>query len=339
MDKILITYRGGYGDIYSVLTYFDELKNSNITILVEKDHSFLKKLFKNVTFILNPIEKVVHENLSFFAESINLHTYYKENVENFNQDLYDDSIIECSFYKPSQFKPYYNFYKKLIDQYDLIITNYLDLTCIDILLNSNKEWWQIRSWNQWRTDLKYVNLLNRKSPYKNIYYYEKDWIKDYLIDESGEYNYRDNNFFYKTVDQNKEFFNLSFKLKNYEKIFFATLGSMSKHNFGIGRNIKYNFTKEIKKLFDDGWVGITTKREYDVILKNISNEKFVYLIDEWYPHEIIFKYISLFLTHGGAGSFSRGIRNNIKMTVFPFQLDQFYFGKIIEDHYDGQMII
>ena len=339
MDKVLITYRGGYGDIYSILTYFNELKNYKITFLVEQDHVFLKQLFKNITFILNPFQKVVNQNMYFFKNSIDTHIFYKENINDFNQDLYDDSIIECSFYKISQFKPYYNFYKKLIDENDLIITNYLDLTAINILNDSNKEWWQIRSWNKWRDDLPYVKMLNQKSPYKNIYYYEKDWIKNFEIDESGDYKYRDNDFFYKTIDVNKETFNLSFKLKKYPKIFFATLGSMSKHNFGIGRNIKYNFCNEIEKLFDDGWVGITTKREYDVFLKTIKNQNFIHLIDEWYPHEIIFNYISLFLTHGGAGSFSRGMKRNIKMYVFPFQLDQFYFGKIIEDHYNGKMII
>lgn len=338
MDKVLITYRGGYGDIYSILTYFNDLKNYQITFLVEKDHSFLKQLFKNVTFILNPFDKIINENMYFFKNSIDIHISHKENVNNFSQDLYDNSIIECAFYKITEFKPYCDFYKKLIDQHDLIITNYLDLTAIKILNDSNKEWWQIRSWNQWRKDLSFVNLLNQKSPYKNIYYYEKDWIKDFSIDETGDYKYRDNDFFFKTIDINKEIFNLSFKLKKHEKIFFATLGSMSKHNLGIGRNIKYNFSKEIEKLFSDGWVGITTKREYDVFLKNVKNEKFIYLIDEWYPHEIIFNHISLFLTHGGAGSFARAMNHKIKMYVFPFQLDQFFFGQMVENHYNGKMI-
>jgi hypothetical protein len=339
MDKILITYRGGYGDIYSVLTYINNLKKYEISFLVEKDHSFLKQLFPNITFILNPYDKVINQNLNLFSPLINKHIFYKENVNNFNQDLYDDSIIECSFYQISRFKPYYQFYKKLIDQHDLIITNYLDLTAVNVLNDCNKEWWQIRSWNQWREDLPFVKLLNQKSPYKNIYYYEKDWIKGFPIDENGEYNYSDSDFFYKTIDVNKEIFNLSFKMKKYDKIFFATLGSMSKHNLGIGRDIKYKFSFKIKELFQDGWVGITTKKEYDTFLRNIDNEKFIHFIDEWYPHEIIFKHISLFLTHGGAGSFARGMKHKIKMYVFPFQLDQFYFGKIVQDHYNGKMIV
>ena len=337
MDKILITYRGGYGDIYSILTYFDELKNKKITFLVEDDHIFLKNFFKNITFILNPIKKVVSKNIPFFKKSIDLHVSYKENQNNFNQDKYDDSIIECSFFRPSQFKPYYNFYQKLIQEHDLIITNYLDITAVNCLLESNKEWWQIRSWNQWRNDLKYVNLLNRKSPYKNIYYYRKEWIKDFEIDESGDYDYRDNNFFYNTVDIKKETLNLSFKIKNNSKVFFITLGSMSKHNLTLGRNIKYKVFLECKRLFEDGWIGITTKREYE-FLKNIQEEKFIYLIDEWFPHEFLFDKISLFLTHGGAGSFSRGMKHDLKMIVFPFQLDQFYFGQIVEKHYNGKMI-
>ena len=338
MDKVLITYRGGYGDVYSVLTYFNNLKNHKITFLVEKDHVFLKQIFKNVTFVLNPYDNVINDNMYFFKKTIEAHIFHKENVDNFNQDLYDDSIIECAFYKITEFKSYYNFYKKLIDSHDLVITNYLDLTAIKALNDSNIEWWQIRSWNQWRDDLPYVKLLNQKSPYKNIYYYEKDWIKGFPVDESGDYKYRDNDFFFKTIDVNKEAFNLSFKLKKHPKIFFATLGSMSKHNLGIGRNIKYLFSKEIENLFNDDWVGVTTKREYDLFLKNIKNEKFIFLINDWYPHEIIFNYISLFLTHGGAGSFGRAMKHNIKMLVFPFQLDQFFFGQIIQNHYDGKMI-
>jgi hypothetical protein len=337
MDKVLITYRGGYGDIYSILTYFNELKNQKITFLVEKDHSFLKQLFPKITFILNPYDKIINDNLYFFKESINYHVFQKEKINGFNQDEYDDSIIECSFFKISQFKPYYNFYQKLINEHDLIITNYLDITCINILLESNKEWWQIRSWNQWKTELPFINLLNQRSPYKNIYYYKKEWIKDFTIDESGDYSYRDNNFFYNTVDSKKEQINLSFKLKDNNKVFFITLGSMSKHNLSLGRNVKHKVFIRCKKLFEEGWVGITTKREYE-FLKNIDGEKFIYFIDEWYPHEILFPKISLFLTHGGAGSFSRGMNHSVKMIVFPFQLDQFYFGQIIKNHYNGEMI-
>jgi hypothetical protein len=338
MDKILITYRGGYGDIYSILTYFNELKNCKITMLIEPSHSFLKQLFKDIVFILNPYEKIINQNLLKFNSVFSKHFDYKDDVKNFNQDLYDDSIIECAFYSVSEFSQYRNFYHKLIEQHDLIITNYLDLTAISVLNETKKEWWQIRSWYKWRNDLPCVKLLNQQSPFRNIYYYEKDWIKGYETDENGDYHYRDNDFFHKTVDINKENFKLSLKLNNHEKIFFVNLGSMNNHNLGIGRHIKYKVALECKRLFDEGWVGITTKKEYEY-LKNIKEEKFIYLIDEWYPHEIIFKYIKLFLTHGGAGSFSRAMKNKVKTYVFPFQLDQFYFGEIIKNYYEGKMIV
>jgi hypothetical protein len=345
MDKILVTYRGGYGDIYSILSYFNEIKGSKITFLVEQEHTFLSKLFKNVNFIINPIYKIIGGAVQGFSDSILEHIRIKEDTKNFSQDRYDDSVVEVAFYIPSLYKPYYNFYKKLVDEHDLIISNYLDLTATNACLNSNKEWWQIRSWYKWREDLPHVNLLNLSSPYKNIYYYEKDWIKGYEADPNGDYIYRDTDFFYNVSfkdDARKiniivEPFDIETKLKKHNKVFFATLGSMSKHNLRIGSGMKYVFIDKIKELFNDGWVGITTKNEYNAFLKNIINEKFVHVVDEWYPHSVIFKNIDLFLTHGGAGSFSRVIKENKKAWVFPFQLDQFYFGDILQKNYGAQM--
>jgi hypothetical protein len=237
-----------------------------------------------------------------------------------------------------QNKMYREFYKKLIQQHDLIITNYLDLTAISELNESKKEWWQIRAWNQWPT-FKKLNLLNQKSPYKNLYYYEKEWIKEELVDKEGTYKYNDTDFFYETIDAKKEIKSLSMKREKHKKIFFFTLGSMSNHGLKIGKNSKFKIIKEIKKLFQQGWAGITTKNEYNNYLKNIKEENFIHLIGEWYPHDIIFKNIDLFLTHGGAGSFARAVKHKTKTYVFPFQLDQFYFGKTIKDLHKGKLII
>jgi len=336
MDKILITYRGGYGDIHSILASYPIKKNQEITFVVEQDHSFLKFLYPWIRFIRNPIYQLYDKKIN--QDKISEHIKIKENKE-FNQKKYDESIIETSFHIWSEYKPYYNFYEKLVEEHDLIVTNYLDLTAIQVCKKLNKEWYLIKSWYQWPKDSYFLNMLNESSPYKNIYYYEKDWVKGFETDPNGEYKYMDTNFYKYNIDENKERFNFVFKTKGKEKIFFATLGSMSKHNFGIGRNIKYNFLKKINELIEDGWYGITTQREYYDLLKNNTSEKWLFLAPEWYPHEIIFDYISLFLTHGGAGSFGRAIQRNKKMIVFPFQLDQFYFGEIAKNHYNGEMII
>ena len=336
MDKILITYRGGCGDIYSILAYFDKLKNYKITFLIEKQHTFLQYIFKDVVFLINPVEDIVKQNSSHFNSVLRK---YSEAVESevLNQNLYDDAIIDFSFHQVSQFPEYREFYKMLIDNHDLIVTNYLDLTAISLLKESKKEWWQIRSWNEW-PNFKHLKLLNQKSPYKNLYYYEKEWLKDGLADEKGIYQYQDADFFYKTIDTQKQTDILKRKREKNKKIFFITLGSMSNHNLKIGKHSKFVIIKEIKKLFENGWTGITTKKEYNATLRNIKNENFIHLIDEWYPHDIIFKNIDLFLTHGGAGSFARAMKHNMKTYVFPFQLDQFYFGKIIKNHHKGKMI-
>lgn len=354
MDKILITYRGGYGDIYSILSYLDAIPSSaKITFLVEREHAFLSNIYKNIKFILNPIYKLIDvtspDAIKDFKESTFEHLRIKETVAGFSQDRYDDSVVEVAFYIMSLYRPYYEFYKKLVDSHDLIITNYLDLTCINACLNSNREWWQVRSWYKWREDLPHVNLLNICSPYKNMYYYEREWIKGYETDPHGIYSYKDTRFFHNVtfkfkkeidklkIDTPSNDFEKSIRKYEGQKIFFATLGSMTKHNLKIGSEIKFRFIKKLMELFEDGWVGITTKREYDVFLRNVKNEKFVYMIDEWFPHDIIMKYVSLFLTHGGAGTFSRIIKENKEAWVFPFQLDQFYFGDIIEKHYGGKM--
>jgi hypothetical protein len=335
MDKILISYRGGYGDIHSVLACYPLKKNQKITFLVENDHSFLKNIYPWISFIRNPIG-LLHETIN--KEKLKEHLEIKEN-KNFNQHLYNESIIETSFYIWSEHEPYVNFYKKLIEQHDLVITNYLDLTCIKACKTVNKEWWLVKTWYNWPKESYFLNMLNESSPYRNIYYYEKDWIKDFETDPNGEYKYMDANFYKYNIDENRERFNLNFKTKTKEKVFFATLGSMSKHNFGIGRNIKYLFLNKISELLNDGWYGITTEREYQQLLRNNTPDKWIFVCPEWYPHDIIFDYISLFLTHGGAGSFGRGMNKNKKMIVFPFQLDQFYFGEIIKNNYNGEMII
>lgn len=336
MDKILITYRGGYGDIHSILSSYQLKKNQNITFLVEEDHAFLKKMYPWVTFIRNPINVLYAQGVN--SDKIKKHIQIKEN-KNFNQKLYDENIIETSFYIWSEYKPYHDFYRKIISQQDLVVTNYLDLTCIQVLNQLNKEWWLIKSWYDWPKDSYYLNMLNESSPYRNIYYYEREWIKGFETDPNGEYCYMDTNFYKYNIDENRERFNFLFKIKEKEKIFFATLGSMSKHNFGIGRNIKYLFLKKINELLNDGWYGITTEREYQQFLKNNTAEKWIFTAPEWYPHDIIFDYISLFLTHGGAGSFGRAMNKKKRMIIFPFQLDQFYFGKIAENYYEGEMII
>ena len=336
MDKILITYRGGIGDVYSVLAYFNKLKNHKITILIEKQHFFLQSIFKDVVFIINPIENIFSKYNNVFSISLENQAKIIES-EKINQKLYDNSIIDFSFYQISKIKEYRDFYKKLIDQNDLIIINYLDLTAIDVLNESKKEWWQIRSWNKW-PDFKYIKLLNQKSPYKNFYYYKKEWLSDELIDENGIYEYEDTVFLYKMIDETKEKQILNLKREKNKQIFFITLGSMSNHNLKIGKHVKFSVIKEIKKLFEKGWVGITTKNEYNTFLRNIKNEKFIHLIDQLYPHDIVFENIDLFLTHGGAGSFARAMNHNIKTYVFPFQLDQFYFGKILKNLHKGKMI-
>ena len=335
MDEILITYRGGYGDIYSILSSYPLHKKQKITFLVEEDHAFLKDMYPYVTFMKNPIYQLYDKQIN--EAKIVEHRQIKES-KNFNQKLYNESIIETSFYIWSQYEPYFEFYKKLISRHSLIITNYLDLTCINACKDLNKEWWLIKSWYDWPKESRFLNMLNESSPYHNIYYYEKDWIKGFETDPNGEYKYLDANFYKYNIDENRERFNFSFRTKGKKKIFFASLGSMSKHNFGIGRNIKHLFLKKINELFEDGWYGITSKREYDQFLKNNTQEKWIFLAPEWYPHDIIFDYISLFLTHGGAGSFSRAMKKNKKMIVFPFQLDQFYFGEIAQKYYDGEMI-
>ena len=336
MDKILITYRGGYGDIHSVLASYDLRKKDNVTFLVEDDHSFLKFIYPSVKFLKNPINKLHVQEIK--RDKIIEHIEIKEN-SNFNQRKYDESIIETSFHMWSEYEPYYNFYKKLIKEYDLIITNYLDLTCIQVCKELKKEWFLVKSWYNWPKESYFLNMLNESSPYRNIYYYEKDWIKGFETDPVGYYKYMDTNFYKYNINENQERFNLSFKTKGKNKIFFASLGSMSKHNLGIGRNIKYLFLKKINELFDDGWYGITMEKEYQQFLRKNTLEKWIHICPEWYPHEIIFDYISLFLTHGGAGSFGRAMNKNKKMIVFPFQLDQFYFGEIVKNHYDGEMII
>jgi hypothetical protein len=336
MDKILITYRGGYGDIHSILASYPLKKNQEITFLVELDHIFLKSLYPWIRFVRNPIYQLY--DLKINENKIKEHLEIKES-KNFNQLAYDESIIETSFYLWSEHKPYYNFYKKLISENDLIVTNYLDLTCIQVCKELEIDWWLIKSWYNWPKDSYFLNMLNESSPYRNIYYYEREWIKGFETDPKGEYQYMDANFYKYNLDENRERFNLAFKFKNKKKIFFATLGSMSKHNFGIGRNIKYLFLKKIKELFDDGWYGITTEREYRQFLKNNTDEKWIFTSPDWYAHDIIFDHIDLFLTHGGAGSFSRAMHKNKKMIVFPFQLDQFYFGEIVKNYYNGEMII
>jgi hypothetical protein len=336
MDKILITYRGGYGDIYSILSAYPLNKKQKITFLVEMDHVFLKDMYPHVTFIKNPIYQLYDKQIN--QDKILEHQEIKEN-KNFNQRLYDESIIETSFYIWQKYEPYFNFYKKLISEHDMIVTNYLDLTCISVCKELKKEWWLIKSWYNWPKDSVFLNMLNESSPYNNIYYYDKDWIKGFETDPNGKYEYMDTNFYKYNIDENRERFNFSFKIKNKEKIFFATLGSMSKHSFGIGRDIKYLFLNKINELFEDGWYGITTQREYEQFLKNSTKEKWIFVCPEWYPHDIIFDYISLFLTHGGAGSFSRAMKKNKKMIVFPFQLDQFYFGEIVKNNYNGEMIV
>lgn len=336
MDKVLISYRGGYGDIHSILASYPLKKNQEITFLVESDHSFLKVLYPWVKFIKNPIGQLYDKKIN--SEKILEHVSIKEN-KNFDQERYNESIIETAFYIWTEYEPHVNFYKKLIEEYDLIITNYLDLTCIKACKSSNKEWWLIKSWYDWPKDSYFLNMLNESSPYRNLYYYEREWIKGFETDPNGEYRYMDANFYKYNIDENRERFNFLFKTKGKEKIFFATLGSMSKHNFGIGRNIKYLFLKKINELLNDGWYGITTEREYQQFLKNNTAEKWIFTASEWYPHDIIFDYISLFLTHGGAGSFSRAMYKKKKMIVFPFQLDQFYFGEIAKNHYDGEMIV
>jgi len=335
MDKVLITYRGGYGDIYSILSSYPLSKNKKITFLVEYDHTFLKNLYPWVNFIKNPIYQLYEKKP--FNDKIQEHIKIKEN-KIFDQLTYDQSVIEVAFYICSEYQPYIDFYKKLILEHDLTVTNYLDLTAIKVCKEVGKEWWQIRSWYRWPSEHYYLNLLNQPSEYKNIYYYERDWIKGFETDPNGEYRYMDAEFYKYNVDVFKEKNNLNFKTKN-KKIFFASLGSMSKHNFGIGRGIKYLYLKKINELFDDGWYGITTQSEYDIFLKNNTPEKWIQILPEWYPHDIVFDYIDLFLTHGGAGSFSRAIYKNKKMIVFPFQLDQFYFGEIAKNYYNGEMII
>jgi hypothetical protein len=336
MDKILITYRGGYGDIHSVLASYPIKKNQEITFLVESNHIFLKAIYPWVKFLRNPISQLYEKEIK--RDKILEHIEIKEGP-NFNQRKYDESIIETSFHMWSEQEEYYNFYKKLISQHDIIITNYLDLTCIKVCKELKKEWILIKSWYNWPKDSYYLNMLNESSPYRNLYYYEKDWIKGFETDPNGDYKYMDTSFYKYNTNEIKEKFNLSFKAKGKEKIFFATLGSMSKDNINIGRNIKQLYLKKIKELFDDGWYGITVDREYKSFLKNNTPEKWLFVCPEWYPHDIIFDYISLFLTHGGAGSFGRAISRNKKMIVFPFQLDQFYFGEIAKNHYEGEMII
>lgn len=336
MDKILITYRGGYGDIYSILASYPINKNQKITFLVEQDHVFLKDYYPWINFLKNPIYQLYNNQIN--QSNIDKHIKIKEDSINFNQKKYDESIVEM-FQSWSDHQPYVDFYKKLILEHDLVITNYLDMTCVNACQSLDKEWWLIKSWYDWPKDSYFLNLLNTKSPYRNIYYYEKEWIKGYETDPDGKYEYRDTSFYKKSIDESKERFNLTFKVKNKKKIFFASLGSMSKDSFGIGRNIKYLFLKKINELFEDGWYGITTQREYDLFLKNHTSEKWLYVVPEWYPHDIIFDYINLFLTHGGAGSFSRAIKKNKKMIVFPFQLDQFYFGEIAKNYYDGEIIV
>ena len=337
MDKILITYRGGYGDIHSILSAYPIKPNKQITFLVENDHIFLKDYYSYVKFIKNPISQLYEKKIN--EDKIIEHRLIKENYVSFNQRAYDESIIETAFYIWSLYDPYLNFYKKLISEHDLIITNYLDLTCIQACQSLNKEWWLVKSWYDWPKDSYHLNMLNISSPYRNIYYYEKDWIKDYKTEENAEYKYMDTNFYKLRIDENRERFTFNFKIKDKKRIFFATLGSMSKHNFNIGRNIKYLFLKKINELFEDGWYGITTGREYHEFIKNSTAERWIFTCQDWYPHDIIFDYIDLFLTHGGAGSFARAIKKNKKMIVFPFQLDQFYFGEIAKNHYDGEMIV
>lgn len=336
MDKVLITYRGGYGDIHSILSSYHLKQNKKITFLIEERHSFLKHIYPWVTFIKNPINQLYEKQI--FSKEINKHIEIKENKK-FNQRLYDESIIETAFYMFSQYKPYSDFYEKIILEHDIIITNYLDLACIENCKKINKEWWLIKSWADWPKDSFFLNILNQSSPYKNIYYYEKEWIKDYKIEENADYKYRDTNFYKFDINENQERFNLSFKVKNKKNIFFATLGSMSADSLNIGRNIKDLYINKIKELFDEGWYGITTQREYNNFLKNKTKDNWVFLLPEWYSHDIIFDYVDLFLTHGGAGSFARAIKKNKKMIVFPFQLDQFYFGDIIYKHYGGELIV
>lgn len=335
MDKILITYRGGYGDIYSILSAYSLNKSYKITFLVEKEHEFLKNLYPWVNFVKNPIYQLYDKKI--YNEKINEHIKIKESID-FDQLTYDQSVIEVAFYIWSQYQPYVDFYKKLILEHDLTITNYLDLTAIKVCQEVNKEWWQVRSWYKWPKEHFYLNLFNQYSKYKNIYYYEKDWIKGFETDPNGFYSYTDADFYKKGVDILKEKFNLSFKTKN-KKVFFATLGSMSKYNSRIGKNIMSLYLKKINDLMQNGWYGITTEYEYSNFLKKNTQENWLYVLPEWYPHDIVFDYIQLFLTHGGAGSFARAIYKNKKMIVFPFQLDQFYFGKIAENYYEGEMIV
>jgi hypothetical protein len=86
MDKILITYRGGYGDIYSILSSYHLNKKSKITFLVEEDHAFLKNLYPYVDFIKNPINLLHQKKIN--QNKITEHILIKEN-KNFNQRLYD----------------------------------------------------------------------------------------------------------------------------------------------------------------------------------------------------------------------------------------------------------
>ena len=336
MDKILITYRGGYGDIHSILSSFSIKKNQEITFLVEEDHVFLKNIYPWVKFIKNPIYTLYTNNI--FFDKIKEHREIKES-KNFDQKKYDESIIEVAFYMWIKYEPYFNFYKNLIKNHDLIITNYLDITCIENCKILNKEWWLVKSWNDWQKDSYFLNMLNSSSPYRNIYYYEKEWIKDYETETNGDYKYRDSNIYKFNINENQERFKLNFKVNNKKKVFFATLGSMSRDNLNMGRMVHKLFLKKINELFMDDWYGITTEREYNAFIKEKTEDRWVFLTPAWYSHDLVLDYSQLFLTHGGAGSFARGIHKNKKMIVFPFQLDQFYFADIIKKHYDGEIII
>jgi hypothetical protein len=81
---------------------------------------------------------------------------------------------------------------------------------------NDKEWWLIKSWYDWPKDSYYLNMLNKKSPYRNIYYYEREWIKGFETDPTGEYHYMDTDFYKKGINESEERFRILSKTKNKE---------------------------------------------------------------------------------------------------------------------------
>ena len=329
--KILFTYRGGYGDVFSifgVLNRYIAEGGHKITVLCEKPHLFLADSFPGTNWIENDYQPY----LDF--ERSNKHFALKKRP-GLKVHLLNKSTVRHCFGYLRRESEYMDFYRKLIREHDLVVTQYLDVACTSALAHQNgTEWHQVRAWHVFEpetdTDL---GLLNIRSPHCNYYYYPAAVLKGFTPDPLGEYQGFPTDPFSELHDPLNVGFILGTLRKEKRPKVFVSMGSMFEgHALFHGK-----YAGLLRDLAALGYLIIVPQMYRDVINAISETNNFAYYIPDWFPHDELIALSDFVIHHGGCGVTNRVLRQGKRSLVIAHQLDQFYWGTVLENWDMGRM--